>query len=78
MKIILLIALISIISCKEKEKQTDTRKSQSATITTKNYELIKSKNPKALLIIFPGGVQPQKKPKRILILLRVQQATIFR
>jgi hypothetical protein len=63
MKIILLIALISIISCKEKEKQTDTRKSQSATITTKNYELIKSKNPKALLIIFPGGGTTSKETK---------------
>jgi hypothetical protein len=63
MKRILLIVLISFISCKEKGKETDTQKSLSTTITTENYELIKSNNSKALLIVFPGGGTTSKETK---------------
>ncbi len=60
MKNIIILAAILFIGCKEKSKRSVVEKSESTTVITENYELVKSSNSKALLILFPGGASTSK------------------
>lgn len=63
-KITLFLALILIIGCKNQSQKKQTPKKEITTIQTDDYELIKSSESKALLIIFPGGGSTSKETKR--------------
>lgn len=64
MKQILLLSLILLIGCKNETKRTNTKKKEITTIVNDDYELIKSSDSKALLIVFPGGGTTSKETKR--------------
>jgi hypothetical protein len=62
MEKLLFLSLFLIFSCKSKtEKNID---SKGFTMVTKEYELVKVKDSKALLIVFPGGGSTAKETKR--------------
>ncbi|WP_152971487.1 hypothetical protein [Lacinutrix algicola] len=60
----ILLLLILVISCKNKSKKIDAEKNEITTIQNDDYELIKSSESKALLIVFPGGGSTSKETKR--------------
>tara|TARA_R110002074_G_scaffold340697_1_gene511181 strand:- start:766 stop:1695 length:930 start_codon:yes stop_codon:yes gene_type:complete len=60
----ILIIMILVISCKNKPKKIETKRTAITTILNEDYELIKSSDSKALLIIFPGGGSTSKETKR--------------
>ena len=62
MKRLLFIGILLIFSCKNEEKNSIS--SDGLTLITKDYELIKAKDSKALLIVFPGGGSTAKETKR--------------
>lgn len=64
MKRILILALILLIGCKNETKKITAKKNEITTIVNDDYELIKSSESKALLIVFPGGGTTSKETKR--------------
>lgn len=60
--IVSFLSLMLITSCKSK-KENEEYQNKTTVITTKDYELIKVENEKALLIIFPGAGSNAKKTK---------------
>lgn len=63
MKQILFLALILLIGCKNETNNKNIEESKITTIVKKDFELIKSSDSKALLIIFPGGGSTSKETK---------------
>ncbi len=63
MKSVLIIAIILIVGCKEKNEQSNAKTNQITTFSTENYELIKPNNSTVLLVIFPGGGSTSKETK---------------
>ncbi len=63
MKRILILVIILIVGCKNKNQQLDIKKNENTIIITDNYELIKSNNSTVLLIVFPGGGASSKETK---------------
>ena len=57
------LVLIILIGCKNQHQQEQTHKNEITNIKTDDYELIKSSDSKALLIVFPGGGSTSKETK---------------
>lgn len=64
MKLSLFLSLFLIIGCKNHSNKVQTVKNEITTVQNDDYELIKSSESKALLIIFPGGGSTSKETRR--------------
>lgn len=71
MKNIIILAIIFLVGCKEERKQSDTKGNKNTTITTADYQLVKSSKSKALLILFPGGGATSKEIKEEFNILNI-------
>lgn len=61
---LLFLSFILIFSCKNQSEKQQALKNEITTIQNDDYELIKSSESKALLIVFPGGGSTSKETKR--------------
>lgn len=66
-----MLVTILILSCNEKSKQANTKQNINTTITTEDYELVKSSNSKTLLILFPSGGTTSKEIKEEFEILKI-------
>ena len=64
MKNLFILILLLLAGCKEKNEKPKKTDNGNITINTEEYELVKSANSKALLILFPGGAATSKEIKK--------------